>query len=168
MYARYRLGPWWVGRHMRERRESMSEEGTRRVMEGYLEDLRRRGPYKRHFSDDVTFAIVSTGPEATGPDAVEQTIDYFHREAFEARPEIRTLIVASDQAVAELDFVGKHTGEFSGIEATGREVSVPYCAVYDLEGKKIKALRLYFPMDVLLRQLGVNRSPMHSEEAAPA
>ena len=146
----------------------MSEESSRRVMEAYLEDLRGRGPYKRHFSDDVAFAIVGIGPEATGPDAVEQTIDYFYREAFEARTEIRTLVVANDRAVAELDFVGKHTGEFSGIKATGREVSVPYCAVYDLEGEKIKALRLYFPMDTLLRQLGVNRSPMHSGEAAPA
>ena len=143
----------------------MSEENTRRVMEAYLEELRGRGPYKRHFSDDVAFAIVGTGPDATGPDAVEQTIDYFHREAFEARPEIRTLVVANDRAAAELDFVGAHTGEFSGIAATGREVSVPYCAVYDLEGEKIKALRLYFPMDVLLRQLGAVPSPMHSEEA---
>jgi predicted ester cyclase len=74
-------------------------------------------------------------------------------------------VVANDRAVAELDFVGEHTGEFSGIEATGREVIVPYCAVYDLEGEKIKALRLYFPMDVLLRQLGATPSPMRSEEA---
>ena len=132
----------------------MSEEKTRRLMEAYLEDLRGRGPYKRHFSEDVAFAIVGTDIEATGPDAVEQTIDYFHREAFDARPEVRTLVAASDRAVAELDFVGKHTGEFSGMAATGREVSVPYCAMYDLEGEKIKALRLYFPMDVLLRQLG--------------
>ena len=133
----------------------MSEENTRRLMEAYLEDLRGRGPYKRHFSEDVAFAVVGTDIEATGPDAVEQMIDYFHREAFDARPEVRTLVAASDRAVAEFDFVGKHTGEFSGIAATGREVSVPYCAVYDLdEGEKIKALRLYFPMDVLLRQLG--------------
>ena len=143
----------------------MPEENTRRVMEAYLEDLRGRGPYKRHFSEDVAFAIVGTDIEATGPDAVERTIDYFHQEAFDARPEVRTLVVANDRAVAELDFVGEHTGEFSGIEATGREVIVPYCAVYDLEGEKIKALRLYFPMDVLLRQLGATPSPMRSEEA---
>jgi predicted ester cyclase len=150
---------------MRERRGSMSEESTKRVIEAYLEDLRGQGPYKRHFSDDVAFAIVGTGPEATGPDAVEQTIEHFHREAFDARPEVRTLVVAKDRAVAELDFVGRHTGEFSGVAATGREVSVPYCAVYDLQGEKIKALRLYFPMDALLRQLGAVSSPMHSEEA---
>ena len=143
----------------------MSEENTRRLMEAYLEDLRGRGPYKRHFSEDVAFAIVGTDIEATGPDAVEQTIDYFHQGAFDARTEVRTLVAASDRAAAELDFVGEHTGEFSGIEATGREVSVPYCAVYDLEGEKIKALRLYFPMDVLLGQLGATPSPMRSEEA---
>ncbi len=164
MYARFGLGSW-AAHPMRERREAMSEEGTGRVMEAYLEDLRGRGPYKRHFSDDVVFTMVGTDIEATGPDAVEQTIDYFHREAFEARAQVRTLVVANDRAAAELDFVGEHTGEFSGVAATGREVSVPYCAVYDLEGAKIKALRLYFPMDVLLRQLGAVPSPMRSQEA---
>ena len=143
----------------------MSVEDTQRTMNAYVEDLIKGGAYKRHFSDDVAFAIVGTGPEATGPDAVEQTIEHFHREAFDARPEVRTLVVAKDRAVAELDFVGRHTGEFSGVAATGGEVSVPYCAVYDLQGEKIKALRLYFPMDALLRQLGAVSSPMHSEEA---
>ena len=31
---------------------------------------------------------------------------------------------------------------------------MPYCAVYDLADDKITALRLYFPLDVLLRQIG--------------
>ena len=115
---------------------------------------------------DIDF--LGTDPNTTGPVYDKQTNDFFHREAIETRPEVMTLVVASDRAVAELDFVGEHTGEFSGMAATGREVSVPYCAVYDLEGEKIKALRLYFLMDTLLRQLGVNRSPMHSGEAAPA
>lgn len=143
----------------------MSEENTGRVMEEYLEDLRRRGPYKRHFSDDVAFTMVGTEIEATGPDAVEQTIRYVHEGAFDASPEVKTLVAASDRAVVEFDFVGRHTGEFAGVAATGREVSVPYCAVYDLEGEKIKALRVYLPMDALLRQLDAAPSTMHSEGA---
>jgi predicted ester cyclase len=57
-------------------------------------------------------------------------------------------------AEAEADFVAKHTGEFAGIAATGREVTMPYCVVYDLADEKITALRLYFPTDVLLHQIG--------------
>ncbi len=43
--------------------------------------------------------------------------------------------------------------------ATGREVRVPYCMVYELEGEKIGALRGYMPMDVLMRQLGGSSTP---------
>lgn len=62
------------------------------------------------------------------------------------------MIIGYGQAVGEFDFVGKHIGEFGGIAATGREVRVPYCIVYELEGNTIRALRGYMPMDVLLHQ----------------
>jgi predicted ester cyclase len=134
-------------------------------MEAYLEDLLGQGPYKRHFSDDVVLTMMGYDQEAAGPDAVEQVIDDMHRRAFDARLEMKSKVVAADgQAAAEFDFVGKHTDEFAGIEATGREVKVPYCVAYDLEGEKIRALRLYFPMDVLMRQLGVSPEPGPEDE----
>jgi|SRR5215212_143890 predicted ester cyclase len=133
----------------------MSVEDTQRTMDAYGEDLLGRGSYKRHFADDVRVTIVGTDQEARGPDAAERMIDHLHREAFDAYPEITNAIFAESKALFEALFVGKHVGEFAGIEATGREVRVPYCVVYDLEEEKLKALRLYFPMDVLMRQLGV-------------
>ena len=72
------------------------------------------------------------------------------------------MFVAEGKAAVEVDFVGKHVGEFYGIAATGREVRVPYSVVYDLEGEKIKALRIYMPTDVLLEQLGATTSPEQS------
>jgi predicted ester cyclase len=133
----------------------MSVENTQRTMEAYLEDLVGGGPYKRHFADDVVVSLVGTDQGAEGPNAAEAWINYLHRQAFEARPELKNMFVADGKAAVEVDFVGKHIGEFGGIAATGREVRVPYSVVYDLEGEKLKALRLYFPMDALLRQLGV-------------
>jgi predicted ester cyclase len=132
----------------------MSVENTQRTMEAYIEDLVGGGPYKRHFSDDVVVALVGTDQGAEGPDAAEAWINYLHQQAFEARPELKNMIIGDDKAAAELDFVGKHVGEFGGIAATGREVRVPYSVVYDLEGEKIKELRIYLSMDVLLEQLG--------------
>jgi predicted ester cyclase len=49
--------------------------------------------------------------------------------------------------------VGTHAGEFAGIQPTGRAVRVPYSVVYDLRGDKISALRIYFPMSLLIEQL---------------
>jgi predicted ester cyclase len=132
----------------------MTAEGTRRVMEAYYEDLIGRGAYKRHFADDVVMTIEGTEQRVEGPDGVEGLIDYFHLEAFDARPELKNTLFADDGAVAELDFVGEHVGEFAGVAATGRAVRVPYCVVYELQAEKIKALRLYLPMNALMQQLG--------------
>ena len=143
----------------------MSVENTQRTMEAYLEDLVGGGPYKRHFADDVVVVLVGSDQGAEGPEDAEAWIDYLHREAFEARPELKNMFCADGKATAEVDFVGRHVGEFGGIAATGREVRVPYSVVYDLEGEKIKALRIYMPMDVLMEQLGATTaSPEHSGE----
>jgi predicted ester cyclase len=76
-----------------------------------------------------------------------------YRVAFDARAEVRSRIVTEDQAVVEGEFVGTHIGEFAGIPATGRQVRVPLCVVYDLEDAMIKRARVYIEMPVLMRQL---------------
>jgi len=50
-------------------------------------------------------------------------------------------------------FAGVHIAEFAGIQPAGREVRVPYSVIYDLRGDKISALRIYFPMSLLIEQL---------------
>jgi predicted ester cyclase len=57
--------------------------------------------------------------------------------------------------MVEGEFVGKHIGEFAGIPATGKDVRVPLCVVYDLENDQIKRGRIYFETPALLQQLGV-------------
>ncbi len=131
----------------------MSAEDARRTMEAYVEDL-LGGPYKRHFSEDVVVTLVGTDQGAEGPDGAEAWIDHLHKEAFRARPEIKSMIVDDGQAAAEFDFVGEHVGEFGGVAATGREVGVPYSVVYDLRGEEISAVRIYLSLELLMRQLG--------------
>ena len=61
--------------------------------------------------------------------------------------------MVGEQNSIEADFVGTHTGEFAGVQATGRTVRVPYSVVYDLRGDKIARLRMYFPVSLLVEQL---------------
>ena len=144
----------------------MSVDDTQRAMNAYVEDLLEGGPYKRHFSEDVVVSLVGTDQGAEGPDGAEGWIDYLHKVAFEASPELKGMIVDDGQAAAEFDFVGKHVGEFGGMGATGRDVRVPYSAVYDLEGEKIRALRIYLSMDLLMQQLG--STPSSEERVEPS
>ena len=76
-----------------------------------------------------------------------------HEGAFDARMELKNLLADDGKAAIEADFVGTHTGEFAGIQPTGRLVRVPYSVVYDLRGDKISTLRICFPMSMLIEQL---------------
>jgi predicted ester cyclase len=66
---------------------------------------------------------------------------------------VKNLFVDDGKAALEADFVGVHIAEFAGIQPAGREVRVPYSVIYDLRGDKISALRIYFPMGLLIEQL---------------
>jgi steroid delta-isomerase-like uncharacterized protein len=129
----------------------MSVERTQEVMNRYWDSDHRDVSM---MADDVVFTHMATGDEHRGPDAVLRMLDYLYRQAFHAKAEITTRLCTENQAMIEGTFVGTHTGEFAAIPATGRDVRVPLCVVYDLESDRIKRARVYFELPVLWRQLG--------------
>jgi len=131
----------------------MSVEISERVMRDYLEALLRRGDFGRFFTDDVLWTTMETGEEIRGREAVRDYIVALHTVLFDARPVVRNTVVADGVALLEADFVGKHVGEIGGVTATGRDVKVPYCVVYDIQGERIATLRAYMPVAALMQQL---------------
>jgi predicted ester cyclase len=125
----------------------------RQVMQDYLDALVKRADFAAYFTDDVVATFEGTDQRADGRDAASQLIRYVHEGAFDAQMELRNLLTEPGKAAIEADFVGTHTGEFAGIPPTGRAVRVPYSVVYDLAGDRISALRIYFPMTLLIDQL---------------
>jgi predicted ester cyclase len=125
----------------------------RQVMQDYLDALVKRADFAAYFTDDVVATFEGTDQRADGRDAASQLIRYVHEGAFDAQMELRNLLTEPGKAAIEADFVGTHTGEFAGIPPTGRAVRVPYSVVYDLAGDRISALRIYFPMALLIDQL---------------
>jgi steroid delta-isomerase-like uncharacterized protein len=123
------------------------------VMQDYLDALVNRGNFPAYFTDDVVATFEGTDQRADGREAAAQLIRYVHEGAFDARMELKNLIAGDGKAAIEADFAGTHAGEFAGIPATGRKVRVPYSVVYDLRGDRISALRIYFPMSLLIEQL---------------
>ncbi len=125
----------------------------RQVMQDYLDALVKRADFPAYFTDDVVATFEGTDQRAEGRDAAGQLIRYVHEGAFDARMELKNLLTGDGKAAIEADFAGTHTGEFASIPATGRTVRVPYSVVYDLAGDQISALRIYFPMNMLISQL---------------
>jgi predicted ester cyclase len=117
----------------------------RTTMDAYLQALTARGSFADFLTDDVTLDMVGAGMTAQGRAQVENVIRYAHEQAFDGRPELKSLIVDPDgrRSAIEADFIGRHTGEFAGIPATGRNVRVPYSVHYDLTSGGISALRIY-------------------------
>jgi steroid delta-isomerase-like uncharacterized protein len=106
-------------------------------------------------AEDVVFTVMATGQEHHGREGVQGMLNYFYHIAFDASANSRITLIAENSAFWEGDFIGKHIGEFAGIPATGKDVHVPLCIVYDLEKDEIKRGRVYFEMPALFEQLGV-------------
>jgi len=106
-------------------------------------------------ADDVVFTVMATGQENHGREGVQGMLNYFYHIAFDATAAPHVTLFGENNVVWEGNFVGKHIGEFAGIPATGKDVRVPLCVVYDLENDQIKRGRIYFEMPALFAQLGV-------------
>lgn len=129
----------------------MSVESTREVMMRYFDSDHSDGNV---MAEDVVFRVMANGQEAHGPADVLGTLNYFYHVAFDAGAEATNHIFGDRQAVWEGYFVGRHIGEFAGVPATGKEVRVPLCVVYDLQDDQIKEARIYFEIPVFLQQVG--------------
>jgi steroid delta-isomerase-like uncharacterized protein len=130
----------------------MSLENTRKVMRKYWDSQHTDTSM---MAEDVVFTMMANGDETRTPEGVSQMLHYFYHVAFDARAEITNEIIADGKALVEGFVVGKHTGEFAGIPATGKDIRVPICVVYDVEEERIKRARIYFEIPVLLAQLGM-------------
>jgi predicted ester cyclase len=107
----------------------------------------------QYLAEDATFTHMSNGERAIGRDAVGQMLHYIYHVAFDARAEIKNTIITESKAILEMDFIGKHIGEFAGIQPTNKDVNVPVCIVYDLEAGLIKHARVYMMMNIMIQQL---------------
>ncbi len=130
----------------------MSIESTRETMLRYFSSEHSDASM---LAEDVVFTIMAAGQEHHGRDAVLGMLNYFYHIAFDATFATRVTLFGEANAMIEGDFVGKHIGEFAGIPATGKDVRVPLCVVYDLANDQIQRGRVYFEMPALLQQLGV-------------
>jgi steroid delta-isomerase-like uncharacterized protein len=128
----------------------MSVETTKAVVSKYLDsghtDLSM-------MAEDVVFTNMASGDVTHGPANLKEMLNYIYHVAFDAKAETKSCIYTESSAVFEADFVGKHIGEFAGVPATNKDVRIPLCVVYDLEGDKIKRARIYFEVPVFFKQV---------------
>jgi len=132
---------------------SMSVDSTQETMKGYFDAIAwgwrfRAILHQRRPLDDA-------GDRRTGPwpRCSPRLHRDLHTQIFDAKPEVKNVIVADGAALVEADFVGTHIRDFAGIPATGTKLRVPYCVVYDVSDDGITALRAYIPIAAMIARL---------------
>jgi predicted ester cyclase len=126
----------------------LSVAQTRAIVEPYLRehDAGKLAP-------DAVFIDMSTGARHEGREAIAHMLQFIYHTAFDARFEMRHLVVGEGLASIEGDFVGRHIGEFAGVPATGREVRVPLSVTYVVGPEGIREGRIYMLGSVMMAQL---------------
>lgn len=127
---------------------------TREVLEAYWKEHDTK-----YVAEDAVFVMMPTGEEIRGRDAIGKHVNGFYHGALEARAEVVNSIFGENKGLLEAMVVGKHTGVFAVIPATGRDVKVPISVAYDMEGGLIKRARIYLMVNVLLQQIGPAPAP---------
>jgi len=121
---------------------------TQRNMQDYMQthDV-------QYVAEDAVFKNMATGEVYKGRSDIEAMLHYMYHVAFDAKAETTNQIITEEKALLEGFFRGTHIGSFAGIPPTNKEVNVPLCVTYDIEGGFINEARIYMPVNLLLQQL---------------
>jgi hypothetical protein len=125
-----------------------SIESTKKTLEAYW---REHDP--KYVAEDAVFVMLPTGEEMRGRDTIDQHLKAFYHGSLTANAEVVSSVFSENKGLLEATVVGKHTGDFAGIPATGRDVRVPIAVAYDMENGLIKRARIYLLVNVLIGQI---------------
>jgi predicted ester cyclase len=118
---------------------------------------------KKYIAPDFIDHEASEGV-AGGPEGYLRTLRYMRTAFSEARWQPDDFMAVGDKFATRVTFSGKHTGDFMGIPASGREVKVQHLHFYRVAGGQ--AVEHWGARDelTLLRQIGA----FQAEHANPA
>ena len=110
-------------------------------------------------ADDGEILIVGTGERYVGPEGAI-TFDHMWADGFpDGRVEVMQTIAEGDRVAVIYRGRGTHTGTLKSaageIPATGKEVTLDLCDIYEIRGGKVKSMHTYFDSGSLLTQLGL-------------
>jgi steroid delta-isomerase-like uncharacterized protein len=99
---------------------------------------------------------------AAGPEGFKQVIAAYLTAFPDMQVVVEDVLAEGDRVVTRGRLTGTHRGEFMGIPATGRQVSIPYIDIWRLEGGR--AVDNWVQLDRLgmLQQLGGVPAPAAS------
>ena len=108
-----------------------------------------------YYTEDIALEFAGTLMKGTG--AVREQLVRPILAGFPGnRHIVRNLVVGQGAIAIEWRFEAQHKGQFAGVAATGVQIEMHGCSVYELDSvnRKITGGRIYFEMTSLLKQIG--------------
>jgi steroid delta-isomerase-like uncharacterized protein len=117
------------------------------------------------YAEDAVYEEKPTNSLATGHEEIRALYDGTHATFSDIEVTPTMGFQTEGWAVVEGTFAGKYTGQIPGLPAgEGQPFSVPFAAIFELEGDKIRRSADYFDLASVLAQIG---APAGSAEATP-
>src|SRR5439155_22708506 len=95
-----------------------------------------------------------SGPDAIDRDQVKHLVRSWRSSFGDGRIEIEDIVAEGDLVAAGMRVTGMHTGEFKGIQRSGKEVSYGSMTFLRIQGGKIVEHWGLLDMPTLLEQIG--------------
>jgi steroid delta-isomerase-like uncharacterized protein len=92
---------------------------------------------------------------APGPAGFKQMLGMFFNAFPDMRVDVQDVIVDGDKVAGRGTWTGTHQGDFMGIPATGKQVSVPFIDIWRADGDRMVENWVQMDMLGLMQQLGV-------------
>lgn len=99
------------------------------------------------------------GPEPMDTAGYKEAIAAILNAIGDSRFPIDAVVAEGNRVAVQHRLVGTHTGDFQGVAATGRAVTVPAIALFEVDGNAITDVSLHADMLGLLMQIGAIPAP---------
>jgi len=136
----------------------MSDPAT--IAREYLESFNQRNWEKMRslLHADYTYTG-GDGQTQVGPEAGVAVAQMFAGAMSDAKISIKSIVTSGNTAITEFIGSGTQDGEFAGIPASNKRVTMPVCDVIEIKDGKIATEREYMDMAHLLQQIGAMPAP---------
>ncbi len=123
----------------------MSTEKNRQIIQAYFEELNSGRPKNQEMMDRY---ISDADME------LKQHIQVFEASFPGYKLEPKEFIAEEDKVSVSFTFIGVHKGEFHGVPASNKEVSIPGFISYHLQDGKIVSHDMVVDTMALMQQIG--------------
>lgn len=128
------------------------------------EDIVNKGEIEKindtHFDKNI---VMVTKPEnIVGINAFKAYYQNFITGFSDRKFTVKNIFGKGDQLVKYWQFTGKHTGDFFGIPATGKTVSIEGATIAKMENGKVAQEQDFMDNGILMQQLGLTPDPINT------